>query len=274
MLKLFEKYFTRLYLSPWPMRALGWFVAVGIVVGVIIGDPRGRELMDNARTTATIAQVVKYLDAVDKFRATYKSFPGDIADASQIPLCNINCKPLKGTAGDNIIGDRQFGSTLKSSPTAFSAPATSANDETVLFWQHLLLSGLISEVKDSALQKPTPLAWGETMPAARVGGGFVIGYADGKFPENLSPHNEGMKGTILVLKSSPDDSIALDAPNEQPITPSRAAQIDRKMDNGKPDKGLVQGYGAPSCFKIKDGEILYAEENNKKDCGLIFRIAE
>lgn len=256
------------------MRALGWFVAVGIVYAIIFSDSHGRELMENARTTGTIAQVKLYQGAVEKFRATYKYFPGDLADASQIRRCNVNCNPLKDTAGDNIIGDRQFGSTLKSSSTAFSAPATSVHDETVLFWQHLLLSDLVSGVKDNVIQKPTPLAWGDTMPAARVGGGFVIGYADGKFPENLSPHNEGMKGTILVLKSSPDDSIALDEPKQQPITPSRAAQIDRKMDNGKPDKGLVQGYGAPSCFKIKDGEVLYAEENPKKDCGLIFRIAD
>ncbi len=272
MLKFLGKYFTKFHLSKWPMRAVGFAVGAIIVSGLIFGDTHGLELMQNARTTGTIAQVVRYREAVEKFRAAYKSFPGDIADASQIPRCNINCNPLKDGAGDSIIGDREFGSTLKSSPAAFSAPATSVNDETVLFWQHLLLTDLISGVKDSTLQKPTPLAWGETMPAARIGGGFVAGYADGKFPEDLSPHNEGMKGTILVLKSSPDDSIALDAPNEQPITPSRAAQIDRKMDNGKPDKGFVQGYGAPSCFKIKDGEVLYAEENPKKDCGLIFRI--
>jgi hypothetical protein len=274
MLKLFEKYFTRLYLSPWPMRALGWFVGVGIVYAIIFSDSHGRELMESARTTGTIAQVKLYKGAVEKFRATYKSFPGDIANALQISRCNINCNPLKDTAGDSIIGDRQFGSTLKSSRAAFSAPATSINDETLLFWQHLLLSDLVSGVTDSAIRKPTPLAWGETMPAARVGGGFVVGYADSKFPENLSPQNEGMKGTILVLKSAPDDSIALDAPKEQPVSPSRAAQIDRKLDDGKPNKGVVQAYGAPDCFEIENGNIRYAETNTQKDCGLIFKIAD
>ena len=249
---------------------------MGLIVWLIIGGVlKGSNCnFDPGRVTSTIAQVKAYEAALTSLRDSYKSFPGDIADGSRVPHCNVNCSPLKDTAGDNIIGDRQFGSTLKSSPTAFSAPATSVNDETALFWQHLLLSDLIREVRDSTLQKPTTLAWGETMPAAHAGGGFVVGYADGKFPENLSPHNEGMKGTILVLKSSPDDSTALDAPNEQPITPSRTAQIDRKLDDGIPNKGFVQAYGAQSCFTIENGGVSYAEANIKKDCGLIFRIAD
>lgn len=227
---------------------------------------------DPERVNSTVAQVKSYEAAVTSFRDSYGAFPGDMADAARVPNCNINCNPAKDNAGDNIIGNKQFGSTLQSGLTTSSTPPTSVNDETILFWQHLLLSDLVSGMTDSAIQKSTKLAWGETMPAARVGGGFVVGYADGKFPEHLSPQNDGLYGTILVLKSSPDDSIALDAPNQQPLSPARAAQIDRKLDDGKPNKGFVQAYGAPSCFKIENSVVNYAEANLKKDCGLIFRI--
>lgn len=260
--------------SPKKKRSFPWGLAfIGIIFGFLFGGVlKGSNCVEPSRTTATVAQVKSYEAALTSFRDSYKAFPGDMADASQIPSCNINCNPLKDSAGDSIIGDRHFGSTLKSGLTTSTTPPSSINDETILFWQHLLLADLISGVTDSAIQKPVKLAWGETMPAARIGGGFVVGYADGKFPEHLSPQNDGLYGTILVLKSSPDDSVALDAPNQQPLSPARAAQIDRKLDDGKPNKGFVQAYGAPSCFKIEYGVVNYAEANLKKDCGLIFRI--
>ncbi|MDF3023994.1 MAG: hypothetical protein K0R10_1355 [Alphaproteobacteria bacterium] len=226
--------------------------------------------VEPAHVVATIERVKKYEAAITSFRDRYHAFPGDIADTSRLDRCNANCAPAKISSGDNVIGSRQFGSNLKSGLKISSLPPSSASDETVLFWQHLLAADLISGVTDSAIHSPTPLAWGITMPASPTGGGFVVGYADGKFPEHLSPLNEGMKGTILVLKLSADDSIALDTPGIQPLSPAQAAFIDRKLDDGKPSKGFVQAYGAPSCFK--DGGINYDEANPKKDCGLIFRI--
>lgn len=258
---------------PWDI-----FIVLGLIVWMLIGGIlKGSNCnFGSERVTATVAQVKSYEAALTSFHDSYRALPGDMADGARVPNCNINCSPAKDTdnAGDNIIGNKQFGSTLKSGLTTSSTPPISVNDETILFWQHLLHADLISGITDSAIQKPTKLAWGETMPSARTGGGFVVGYADGKFPENLSPKNDGMYGTILVLKSSPDDSIALDAPNQQPLSPARAAQIDRRMDDGKPNKGFVQAYGAPSCFKIEKGIVNYAEANLKKDCGLIFRIQD
>lgn len=253
-----------------------WGLAItGIILGFLIGGIfKGTDCTETSRITATVAQVKAYEAALSSFRDSYKALPGDMADTSTIPNCNINCNPLKDGAGNYVIGDIKFGSTLKSGLTSSSTPPSSVNDETILFWQHLLQADLISGITNTAIHQPTPLAWGETMPAARGGGGFVVGFAYGNFPENLSPQNEGLSGTILVLKSSPDDSIALDAPNQQPLSPARAAQIDRRMDDGKPNKGFVQAYGAPSCFKIEKGIVNYAEANLKKDCGLIFRIQD
>lgn len=230
--------------------------------------------VEPARAVATIQRIKQYESAVTSFRESYNSLPGDMADTSPLDRCNANCIPSKLGAGDNIIGNREFASTLKSGLTMSSIPPASASDETILFWQHLFAADLISGVTDSAIQSPTPLGWGITMPASPTGGGFVVGHADGKFPEHLSPLNEGMKGTILVLKLSADDSIALDTPGIQPLSPAQAAFIDRKLDDGKPNKGFVQAYGPPSCFRMEGSGVDYAEENPKKDCGLIFRITD
>lgn len=142
-----------------------------------------------------------------------------------------------------------------------------------MFWAHLYKADLLAGITGKALLNGVVPAWNITHPAAKSGGGFIAGYADGN-PFPYSPKSTGMKGVILVLSTSPTGNNQPDIAGAQAISPTRAAQIDRKMDDGMPTTGKVQAYGAPECYvEDKDtGLVKYNEDITRKSCNLIFNI--
>jgi prepilin-type N-terminal cleavage/methylation domain-containing protein len=256
---------------------------IGLLIGGIL---KGQELMENARTTATVAQVKSYEAATTSFRDSYNGMPGDLRLAqNRVPNCTANCNPVAATAGNSIIGAPGWGAGAfaSQSPAAGMAkPPTVVGEETNLYWQHLLLSDLISGVTDSAIAAvpagAIAPAWGETHPSARLGGGFIVGYNDGTAGPGMPAGTIGPAGTVLALVTAPAAAIVGAIAGTGPLSPSRAAQIDRKLDDGKPTKGFVQAYGpsgvgAPATDVCHDTATdNYYEANTRKSCGLIFRI--
>lgn len=246
---------------------------IGLLIGGIL---KGQELMNNARLTATIAQVRSYEAATTTFRDKYDSMPGDMVNAStRIPGCTTACDPLGTILTDAVPGDGIVGveTWSEAGGWATQTTTTAGGNETMLFWTHLLLSDLIAGVTDSHLNTGTP-AVGETHPSAKIGGSFVAGWGSGGVPPGRpTPEDEavvGPTGSILVLTQGPATSLGA-AGGGQPLTPTRAAQIDRKMDDGRAIGGYVQAYGlAASCFN--GATQTYAENVTSNDCGLIFRI--
>lgn len=253
-----------------------FLLCIFLIFGILLKGPS--EPGEHARLDATIQQVKNYEAAVATFRDKFGALPGDIPDAAtKIPNCKKDCSPFAANASDGIIGNPDFAKTLIPQIDKTTVPAASAADETSLFWLHLLQTDLISGITDAGLTNGAILSWGVTNPSARLSGGFIVGYADGTpFPASLSPLNQGIKGIILVLVNSPGSDAKLNTSGLLPLSPSRAAQIDRKMDDGKPNSGIVQAYGASTCFKVDEEEksVKYNEENYRKDCGLIFKIAD
>lgn len=257
---------------------------IGLLIGGIL---KGQELMQNARVTSTIAQVRAYEAATTTFRDKYDAIPGDMSNATtRIPGCTVstNCNPGATNAGDGIVGLVTYASggwltQTTAAATALPIGAGVVGYETHLYWTHLLLADLISGVTNAAVATaatPVP-AWGETHPAAKIGGGFVVGYGNGQVPPNSTAApaaSAGPSGMILVLVQAPTiGSVAtMTTGGAQPLTPTRAAQIDRKMDDGRAEGGFVQGYGvAASCFDAASNNS-YKESVTSNDCGLVFRI--
>lgn len=206
----------------------------------------------------------------------YGGLPGDIANAeSKLVDCG-KCNPPSASAGDGIIGDKEFGRTLKPQVIGKThVPADTAADETILFWNHLLNTNFIGGVTNDGPKDGTEIAFGITMPEAKTGGGFIVGHSEGgPWPKSLSPYSTGFEGTILVQISPAvlQGKAELNETNKQPLAPLRAAQIDRKMDDGRPGTGYVQAYGAPGCFAGKDEGLVYNEASPSQDCGLIYLI--
>lgn len=249
---------------------------IGLLIGGIL---KGQELMQNARVTSTIAQVRAYEAATTTFRDKYDAIPGDMANAqNRIPGCNDNCAPNPATAGNTIIGAADWGDNGYASQgaAAVATPPGAEAEETQLYWAHLLLADLISGVTNAAINGRAP-ALGETHPSAKIGGGFVVGYADGTVPPGAPAGGTGPAGMVLALVQGPATDLSTN-PGVQPLTPTRAAQIDRKMDDGRPVGGFVQAYGvSDSCYNEDDEPNTpaspgYLENSTANDCGLIFRI--
>ncbi|TVQ83116.1 MAG: type II secretion system protein [Micavibrio sp.] len=312
------------------------------IIGILIGGTlKGRQIMDNARVAATIAQINAVESAVTTFRDTYDQLPGDMFNASaRIPGCTLLCDPEPAGASDGLIGGANS-AVLTSAITSTNPLPGGPDNETTLFWVHLLKADLIGGITDSAISNGTYADWGETHLAARIGGGFFIGHLGGNplivtaggggpgggppggAPPGLGPGGPGgggagcpgggagpgagagcgigggggggggggtesiipgrpveaagtlPAGMVLVLRRSVDGAIVADT-GLQPLTARRAAQFDRKMDDGHPDSGRVQAYGTTdSCYFDPDGNgehFSYAEFSNSTDCGLFFKI--
>ncbi|MEZ0261268.1 MAG: type II secretion system protein [Alphaproteobacteria bacterium] len=256
---------------------------IGLLIGGIL---KGQELMENARVTSTVAQVKSYSAAVTSFKDMYQSYPGDMPGAgTRLVGCpgasGAACDPVTGAgnAGNNIVGLTTW-STAWGAPgvtaTTGTTAATAVDSEKYLFWAHLLLANLIGGVTDEGLNNAIAFQFGRTHPEAKISGGFTAGYATGVIgPGSLQPAGTGISGTILAQVVAPDAALPVTA-SSNPLAPLRAAQIDRKMDDGRPGTGYVQAFGlGTSCFTTATAgttQYTYNETIATKDCGLLFRI--
>lgn len=235
---------------------------IGLLIGGIL---KGQELLENARVTSTIAQVKSYDAAVTGFRDIYDALPGDLPNAgSIIPGCNVNCTPVAPTAGDGKIVDSGGIDTVQ--PDTESPPG-SMWDESWLFWVHLLKANLVTGINDQSLTMSTPRTSGVTDPAAKVGGIFVAqqdpiaGSLDTLLP-----------GLGLVLVDGLPTNYSDNMPGQRVLSPSRAAQIDRKMDDGKPYTGTVKSNDGTACVSGTGAQTVYNEASISKDCILMFKL--
>lgn len=245
---------------------------IGLLIGGIL---KGQELMENARVTSTVAQVKSYEAAVTTFRDAFNAMPGDMPNtANRLPGCAGGiCEPTAAGFGNGIVGDPAWGTGNFAAQITAAAGGTfgTVGSETQLFWVHLLKADLIAGVTDSPTRAGGQLAWGDSHPAGRIGGGFVAGFGDGTRGPGALGAQPGVTGAVVALVQNigvaPGTTVG-----QNPLTPARAAQIDRRIDDGRPNTGYVQAYGvSTSCFNVA-ATIEYVEAVVSKDCGLIFRI--
>lgn len=59
------------------------------------------------------------------------------------------------------------------------------------------------------------------------------------------------------------------------VTPLRAEQIDRKIDDGKPLTGTVQGVSVDNiCYSSLTTDAVYNSTVSSKDCGLAIQLQQ
>lgn len=220
---------------------------VMMIIGLLIGGVlKGQELIENARITSVIAQVKAYESATTTFRDTYDALPGDMPTATaRVAGCAAPCDDGNGNSIIGVAGG------LGSNQSAAAA------DETRLFWRHLLLADLITGVTQG-----TVVAFGETHPSARLGGGFAIGHGNGG-----TGTDRGAVGTFVSLQPSPD-SASPAVSGQNVISPVRADQIDRRIDDANPSTGSVLGQGVTGSCQ----GTTYDSQVEAKDCNLFFEI--
>jgi len=227
------------------------------IIGLLIGGVlKGQEMIVNAKITATIAQTQSYVAAIETYRDRYDNLPGDMVYApQQLPGCTTTnyC-----TGGD---GNGRIGPVVGGRASDVSLQSENGN-----FWKHLALADLIAGVVPSAdISAPT---WGTSHPIAKYNGGFHV----------MQLHQNGANGASgLFLRMQVNQS---GGTNEQPgqyaIEPARAAQLDRKVDDGLPGTGTVQSYDAgPGAVAGCEPPLPYDESGifaTQRNCTLLFKI--
>lgn len=250
------------------------------IIGILTaGFLQGHEFLENAKVNGTVSQITAIKQGVINFVQFYGRPPGDLTQP-QVRLPNYPTDgrgiPPAATAGDGAVGKFTWGVTggyaAQMAAAGMTPAAPTVGDETELFWIQLTYAGFVTGVTPTGLETKTAPAWGVTHPSASIGGGFIVGHADGSAGAQRTPGAPdaiaALSGLVYAIETLPNTDLGTTA-NQQPLTPLRAGQIDRKMDDGRPETGLVRGYGTTaSCFTAA-GVNAYNESVTSKDCGVI-----
>jgi prepilin-type N-terminal cleavage/methylation domain-containing protein len=228
---------------------------VMIIIGLLItGILKGQEMIANAQVTATVSQVKGLDAATSTFRDMYDAMPGDMPNANvRLPNCTGTCATAGG--GDGRVNTVALGA------------ATTMGSENRTFFTHLAAADLISGVSPAPT---TPVNFGDELPTTEIGSsGFIIGYTgNGTATSLVGPAMRG--GHYLAI--SPNATAALPAgAGTGALTASQAARIDRKLDDGKPNTGVVRAGGS-SCTNGAATTSDYNEANDQKNCNTFIRI--
>lgn len=261
---------------------------IGLLIGGIL---KGRQMMENGRVAAAISQVAAVKAGMTTFIGTYNGLPGDLKNAgTRIPNCsNCTFSPGIPTVGDGFVGFPNWNLSTSQGRIRLSAPPDNTENETLLFWAELAQSGLMSGITYNGDNIPGNSAkFGEHTPEARIGGGWIVGQADGAvahFPPLVSTPSAAVPrpiGLFLVLAPSPIQNLNT-ATGVQVLNPLSAAAIDSKIDDGKAMTGSVIAYGfnhatstTTGCFAVgstrPEPPRPYNETVDSQDCGLFVQI--
>jgi prepilin-type N-terminal cleavage/methylation domain-containing protein len=228
-----------------------------MIIGLLIGGIlRGQELMENARVTSTIQQTKAYDGATTTFRDAYSALPGDIVQpGNRLPNCT--------TAPCNTQGD---GNSIIGTPMTARGGAydTGTGTENRRYWLHMAVARLISGVDASGASTG---GWGIMFPAAKIAGGFHVVFAN----IAAAAPAPAIAGHFLILRnnSSATGTVASEGNGNSALSPLRAAQIDRKLDDGLPQTGDVVGVGAGADCTAATG---YLENSEERNCNLMIRV--
>ncbi len=185
-----------------------------LVVGglIIAGALKGNELIKISQIRGGIAEVEKTQSVTSTFQEQNQKLPGDYPAANArigtpIGIEWANCDGTDTNCdGDGVIeGDGIEG-------------------ETVLFWQHLAASKLITGVEiDETPESRDKLIFGISLPSNPIGGGLTV------VQDNLN----GVLSHWLRLGTAEADAVGV-------MTADLAKVIDKKIDDGRPSTGTVQ----------------------------------
>ena len=198
---------------------------VMIIIGLLIGGIlKGQELIANSQVTATIAQVKSIDAATSTFRDKYNALPGDMNNAT------VRLGPC--AAGTTICADGR-GNGRIDGRAANQVPRIA--DEKLQAFVHLAAGDLLSGVDTAA----GTAAFGSALPDAKAGGGFWIAYTANGVINTVATNAEARAGHYLVYTGVAANLAA----GNGAVQPGRAAQIDRKLDDGAPGTGSVISNG-------------------------------
>jgi hypothetical protein len=210
-----------------------------IIIGLIVGGVLfGQDLIKASEIRGTVAQKEKFDSAVNAFRGKYSGLPGDLAEYESFDG-QLNITGLSGADGfadgDNMI--EGIGGT--------GTDNVGFVGEIKLFWKHLAQATLISDntarITTAAAETITGNASGY-LPSAKLGKGafWYIGNTGGLNYYTLSGISTMATATSMNVAST------------DVISPSEAYQLDKKLDDGIPNTGIVMSIASVTTMTTED----------------------
>jgi len=219
-----------------------------VIIGLIVGAIEvGRSLIRQSQVASIITDIQNFTSATRQFQQKYRSLPGDMYNATSYWGASANCTSagslVSGTCNGN--GNGRISNSGQGTPES-SGPSPSFaiyHGEDVLFWQHLSLAGMIQ---------------GSYAGGNGGANGDASVYNTTTAPYSHIPNNcyaitygaDDPQGGIMVnaqgaLYYPPGNVFFLGAATRYgcytnpTLTPTEAAAIDTKMDDGLPFSGTV-----------------------------------
>lgn len=234
-------------------------VIIGLLTGGVL---KFQEMISNARVTSIIAESRTVMNAIATFREKYDSLPGDMVRARErLPGCNDDSFCFDG--GTHIGPPASIGATIFKGGDGIIGTYNYLNDQSEIdqeatqVWRHMLLADIITGVTTGST-----VAWGESHPAVKGAGGFAVQYTLG-FPG---------QGHWLRLQSAVSGN-PVQPPGMNAISPLKASQIDRKLDDGSVTSGTVISKGQ-GCGGVGIGVSVgvYDEKETRNNCVLFIKL--
>jgi prepilin-type N-terminal cleavage/methylation domain-containing protein len=219
-----------------------------IIIGFLIaGVSAGNSLIQSAKLNAVINEMTNYHTAYITFNDRYNAVPGDMPNASSYwPNCTPNSVSYCNGNGNGMI-------ELDGNWALFAIAPTM---ETYLAWRELLLAGMINnggtatniDLLNSA--NTFSLADIGTSPASAFPNGtyYISGMYYAFYPQGaaISPwgsNNQSPNILYLIGQQFQNGGYY------KILTPTQAATIDQKADDGNPLTGTWRGVNdARDCF--------------------------
>ena len=225
-----------------------------IIVGLLIGGIlQGQELIRNSQITATATQAQAVEAALNSFRDSFGTFPGDLEQAN-IRLPNCAAAPCLLAAAPVSNG------RIDTDPGA----AVAATQEGLAAFAQMAAADLISGVNPTPVNAALNLT-DEVLETELGGSGFTVGYVtdltaitgeSGTTPWTPG-HYIGFTGVTLA-------AVATGAGNTtNAFEAEAAAKIDSKIDDSRPNTGTVRAGGpvaAGECANAADLTGIYANQ--------------
>ncbi len=242
---------------------------VMIIIGLLIGGIlKGQELINNARVSSTVAQVKAVESGISGFRDKYAALPGDMAGpTNRLPNCATVGSLCVTAAAVGTLGNGQIENT---GPVSNPGLAVGGTTESGLAFIHLGAAGMVGGVQPAT----TAVGAGASNPTTPLGGAWVIGTSAGTATGMIL--TTGLTSGVYIA-TSPGLTAGIPVTSAQVMTPVAAANIDRKLDDGQPNTGIVRaiglaGGGATACTSTATDVGIYNEALGGTLCGVYAKV--
>ncbi len=207
-----------------------FFLFITILILLISGVIFAKKINQQSEVKSLIVQIEKYNSAINSFTLKYQALPGDVQNTVTYGITENN------TDGnfDNYITDR-------------NQNIMSANGEISNFWLHLSSSRMLDEKYDGKTDDKSTI--GKTFPLSNLGRNVGI----------LAYSFSG--STYYHIGFSHADAQRIYT-NENSLKTEEVFLFDKKIDDGKPLKGLVIAVSGNSLNILKNNECIKFDEYN------------